>query len=260
MCIRDSPYRLRPDATTNGVTPAYDPSGLAMDGLVITGLAGTTTLTNKNPSTDPLALDALGNPRFVSQINFSFEWIDYGAYELTQPDPIEFFNNNGGAYSNYSAGDFDYTMNEDGTASINIIRMARLGFKPYTIEIVPNVSVYDTNPVNSCNGQPYLYDPLTYIITYCPPADFHNQGISDPLVGVSFQYRVTGLFNTGTIPSPTTYATATVRINNVDDGNVLAATQKHATDLVSTIAVSLRPRFSLTPFTCLLYTSPSPRD
>ncbi|HRF96913.1 MAG TPA: hypothetical protein PLZ51_17015, partial [Aggregatilineales bacterium] len=174
-----------------------------------------------------------------------FDVVDYGAYELSEPEDVEFFNNTGGAYSNYSAGDFTFTMNEGGVASINMIRMVRLGFKPYTVEIVPDVSIYDTNPLNSCNGQPYLYDPVSYILTYCPPADFHNEGISDPLAGISFDYRVTGLFDTGTIG----FATVTVAVDAVDDGNVLAGTQKHATDLVTTIAIPLRPRFDIDPFT-----------
>ncbi|HRF96912.1 MAG TPA: hypothetical protein PLZ51_17010, partial [Aggregatilineales bacterium] len=37
----DHPYRLRPDALVNA-TPAYDPNpGLVMDGLIVTGVAGT---------------------------------------------------------------------------------------------------------------------------------------------------------------------------------------------------------------------------
>ncbi|MCL4252594.1 MAG: hypothetical protein KJ043_02300, partial [Anaerolineae bacterium] len=239
----DHPYRLRPDATTNGVTFAFDPNpALTMDGLIVTGSSTTTTLTNKNPSTDVRALDALGNPRFVDQTDLSFDVIDYGAYELTEPEPVEFFNNTGGAYSAYNAGDFTFTMNEDGVAFIDMTRMVRKGFRPYTVEVVGNVTVYDTDPLNSCNGQPYLFDPVSGLLAYCPPDNFHNVGVTAP---ISFEYRVTGLFGTGTIPSPTTYATVTLVVAPVDDGIVTTATQKTATDFTTTINIPLRPRFNL---------------
>ncbi len=239
----DHPYRLRPDATTDGSTYAVDPNpALTMDGLIVTGSASTTTLTSKNPGTDARALDALGNPRFVDQTDLSFDVIDYGAYELTEPDPVEFYDNTGGAYSAYSAGNFTFTMNEDGVAFIDMTRMVRKGFRPYSVEVVGNVSVYDTNPLNSCNGQPFLFDPVSNLLAYCPPANFHNVGVTAP---ITFQYRVTGLFGTGTIPSPTTYATVTVVVNPVDDGTVTTGTQKTATDFTTTINVPLRPRYTL---------------
>lgn len=244
------PYRLRPDATSDGVSAfVYDPTNsTVLDALVVTGNASTEILTSKNPSTDTRALDALGNPRFVRQSTPTFEFIDYGAYELSEPDPIEFFDNtNGFEYNNYNAGSFDFYSSEDGVATIDMIRMVRLGFKPYTVEIVPNVTIYDTDPLNQCNGQPYLYDPASYILTYCPPDNFHNLGIADPLAGISFDYRVTGLFNTGTVPA-SGYATVNIIVNAVDDGNVTAATQRHGTDLVSTLQVDLRPRYDFEPF------------
>lgn len=234
------PYRLRPDASY-GIDP-----NITMDSLVVTGVAATTSLTGIG---DTFARDPRNEFRFIHQIPPPpQEKIDVGAYELGEPAPIQFFDNTGGAYSNYSAGNFTYTFNEDGTAVIDMIRMVQFGFKPYTVEIVPNVTIYDTNPVNACSGLPYLYNPETYQLTYCPPPDFHNQGVSAPEANISFQYRVTGLFSTGTIPSPTTYATVTVKINAVNDGTVTVATQKAATDLVTTIQVPLQPRVTFTPF------------
>src|SRR5262249_5277084 len=73
---------------------------------------------------------------------------------------------------------------------IRIPLLASGGFGSYTFEMVTAPLNYSTDTINACGGQPVFFNQAFTEAWYCPPRQFYNQGIGDPLAVTSFQYRV----------------------------------------------------------------------
>ncbi|NWG18282.1 MAG: hypothetical protein HXY41_16790, partial [Chloroflexi bacterium] len=118
--------------------------------------------------------DALNRKRLENVI------VDIGAYE----------------FKAVTAGNPDPTFPED-TLSTSITLEAEGGFPPYTFTIENFPALYDTNPDNACGGQPLLFNPVTQLVTYCPPKNLYTDtdGVMPPNgapagSAVSFTYLV----------------------------------------------------------------------
>ncbi|MFW5748246.1 MAG: hypothetical protein ACOCYT_01395, partial [Chloroflexota bacterium] len=170
--------------------------------------------------------------------------LDIGAYELADPDPVEYYDNGSAPleYDYSGDGNFSFSAQEDTIINVDMSMFVRKGFQPYTFTITPNVAIYDTDPNNPCGGQPFVFNDRSYILTFCPAQNFHNQGINDPLAEISFTYSVAGLLNTG-VTDP---ATMTIDIDNVDDGGVTGGSELVFSSSLQSIAHPILPTYELT--------------
>ncbi len=190
----DDPFRLRPSGQL-GEDP--NPGIDAGDDDLVDGKI----LSDTSPLVDERAIDALGNPRFISLQQGTvgtFQNIDIGAYESGQPDPIILDENRTSSF----------TENEDTRISINLVDQVQDGFRPYTFTITEFPDFFDNTADSACGGAAITINE-DGVATFCPAPNFYTDGT--PL-SFSFQAK-------GALLDDTVNGTIELNLNEVNDGS-----------------------------------------
>lgn len=234
-----NPYRLLPyDIRSNpNPVPTTPPNGVDIgDNAAVNAILGYDIRT---PPVNVFPLDVMGLPRLIDRTTFTVstadDIIDLGAYELSDPEPVSFLADD---------GSLSPTTSEDSDAiTFDIAERVVGGFQPYSFAFTNLPAIYDTNPLNPCEGQPIKFDNINNEVTYCPPNDFHTSGAGTPQV--TFNYTATGILDTGTTP----LGTVTVVVQPTNDGvpTSNSDTQVIFTDLSTQVNYRLRPYVEFSP-------------
>ncbi|MEQ9033488.1 MAG: hypothetical protein RLP44_32530 [Aggregatilineales bacterium] len=236
-----NPYRLLPYDIRGGVIPT--PTDPPPKGVDVGSNAAVNSILGYDIRTPPVSvfpLDVMGLPRLIDRTppfteTTSDDIVDIGAYELSDPQPVSFIDDD---------GSLNPTTSEDTEAiTFDITERVQGGFQPYSFAFTNLPALYDTNPFNPCEGQPIKFDDISNTVTYCPPNDFHTSGAGTPVI--SFDYTASGILDTGTTP----LGTVTVVVQPVNDGvpTSNADTQVIFTDLSTQINYRLRPYVEFSP-------------
>lgn len=220
-----NPYRLRSQVDpSEPINPGVDTGD---ECLVVPGILDWADPPDGcKPGVD--AWDARGDDRYQGTL-------DIGAYESYQPGPIEL------------VGVPPFTIEgteDDLSIQYDLSEFVNEGFEPYLFIIEDYPTIYDTNPNNACGGLPLALDPLTYIVTYCPPENYHTEGVTDDLIA-GFTFTAKEALRTTTVSAEVVFD-----ITPTDDG---APTDKSAnvyrivTDLARAINYPLRPNVRIVP-------------
>ena len=203
----NNPFRLRPTASELIDPP---PPGVTYNPGVDTGDTAAAQAVPRVP-----VADLFGISRFIDRPPTTGADIDMGAYELGDPTPIVFDN---------TGGNYFIEVPEDSLVTVQLKDHISGGFEPYVYQFSNLPTVYDTNPLNACGGEPFSVDRFTGVFTYCPPPDFYNDGLTatNPTAEIRFSYEAFGLL--AAQGSGTGQATIHIKITSVDETTPLATT------------------------------------